>query len=297
MSEELESTPAAGAEKALDALESAADVTDTLADISVGAKAVEEAAEASAPVVPFVVTVGVVAIGAAVGGYFFAKHRLRTRYEAIAQKEIQEAKAFYSKLGKAEGYSSPDEAMDTLHPSNSKRDAAVTAIKDYQGRQPGPDILEEDESVEEDDPDMPPEEEEGGVNVVLQEADENGWDWDEEIARRVTANTYVITHEEFAMNESGYDQETVFWFEGDGVATSYDEKPLSSPAKQLGMENLTRFGVQSIDPNIVYIRNVQLELDMEVVRREGKYVDEVLGFRHADEPFSYRRKGSFNRGE
>lgn len=291
MSEETE-TPVA--EKILENLEEEVDVIEQKLDELEAPTGLIN--EDSSPIVPFAITIGVVAAVAATGGYFFAKFRLRTRYEAIAEKEIAEAKEFYARLGKVEGYSTPEEAITKLHPEKEGDVSpvpAVEALKKYQGHGKGPDILEED-------PDMPPdedeEEEEGeNVNVFLNSVeDDEDWDWEREKASRSKDKPYVITHEEFAMGEAGYEQATVFYYEGDGVATDEHEKPLHVPMKQLGAENLARFGTMSRDENIVYIRNDFLELDMEVVRQPGKYVDEVLGFRHADEPFSYRRKGSFN---
>jgi hypothetical protein len=45
----------------------------------------------------------------------------------------------------------------------------------------------------------------------------------------------------------------------------------------VGDDNL-RFGYGSNDSNMVYVRNPRIEMDMEIVRSQGTYTKEVLGF-------------------
>jgi len=87
---------------------------------------------------------------------------------------------------------------------------------------------------------------------------------------------YVISVAEFQNDEEDYDKITVRYFEDDETLVGEMRKdPL--PIESAGAVNLTRFGVGSDDPNILYIRNEKLEIDFEVIRDDGSYTESVLG--------------------
>jgi hypothetical protein len=63
---------------------------------------------------------------------------------------------------------------------------------------------------------------------------------------------------------------TFFAMQKDEVIDEQDEL--------IGLANLSRFGHGSGDPNIVYVRNEEKKLDIEIVHSDRKYAVEVHGF-------------------
>ena len=88
---------------------------------------------------------------------------------------------------------------------------------------------------------------------------------------------YILTREEYMLSEPDYTQTTVTYFEADEVLADERDEPIENAEKKIGLENL-RFGSGSGDPNLVYIRNDDLEIDFEVIRSRGAFAHEVLGF-------------------
>ena len=105
-----------------------------------------------------------------------------------------------------------------------------------------------------------------------------------------TDKPYVISWEEFAGAAREYDQDTLTYFEGDDVLSDGRDAVVDDVDNIVGAANLLRFGDQSRDNNIVYIRNDKLGLDFEIVRSKGNYAKEVLGFIEHSEPRGRPRK-------
>lgn len=103
---------------------------------------------------------------------------------------------------------------------------------------------------------------------------------------RDPAFPYLITVEEFMLNEPEHEQVTLTYYVGDDVLSDEREQPIRETDPSVGDDNLTRFGTPeslSKDPNTLHIRNERLEVDFEIVKSEGKFSEEVLGFlEHSD---------------
>jgi len=89
---------------------------------------------------------------------------------------------------------------------------------------------------------------------------------------------YIISHLEFMDGELEYDQETVNYYDEDGVVASQSDVPMDQVNDTLGLSNLLKFGELSGsgDPNVLYIRCERLKVDYEVVRDMGMYSEKVL---------------------
>ena len=94
---------------------------------------------------------------------------------------------------------------------------------------------------------------------------------------RDTNRPFILSAREFEDGELDYSQNTLTYYEGDDVLTDERDQPIHHLQKIVGSENL-KFGEMSDDPNIVYIRNNELEVDFEVCRSKGTFTEEVLGF-------------------
>ena len=105
---------------------------------------------------------------------------------------------------------------------------------------------------------------------------------------------YVIHKEEFNSTPEGYERHTLTFFEGDDVLSDERDKVIEDQDETIGLGNLSRFGVGSGDPNIVYVRNEKLKVDIEIVHSDGTYATEVHGFQPDELQHSSMRRRSLS---
>lgn len=212
-----------------------------------------------------------------IAGYLWAEKVTKTEYEARAKRDMEEAKAYYAKLHKAEGFQSPREALTALVPEEEQEKLTTRmleerAIKATQRYRPA--------DIEVKKADIEDEPVEKNVFVSPNADSDSTFDFDE----RDGKTKFVITKDEFMRNESEYEQVTLTYFDGDDVLVDSEEKPVDDELRLIGDGNL-RFGYGSGDHNVVYIRNETLQLEFEVLKSSGNYAEEVLGFiQHSDRP-------------
>jgi hypothetical protein len=286
-----------------------------------------------------IVLVAVGAVGLAVGaaaGYFFAKNQLKSYYEDLSSQEIAEAKEFYSGVYKIDENGedlTPQEMLEKKHGVG----AVAEAVRRYQG------VVEDDVIAEAKDEQGHPSDEamdEAQIRKLEAEAkkpkrqyrnpvseveeskeetyeeyepsparnvfEDNSFNMDEEMAMRSEDSPYIITHDEFYAAEQDYETVELAYFEEDDTLVGEDSKPIENTDEQVGDNNLLRFGSGSKDPNIVFVRNDRLEIDYEIHRSTGSYLEEVLGLMSDDETNSLRhsnrnaqlnRRREFRRGD
>lgn len=109
---------------------------------------------------------------------------------------------------------------------------------------------------------------------IFDHIDVEEWDWAVEIAERTTDAPYILQREEFVNNESGYQQTTLTWYEGDSILCDEEDVPIPRPDKLVGQ---LIFGKGSEDPSICYIRNDTREAEYEILLEHGHYQTIVLG--------------------
>lgn len=198
-------------------------------------------------------------VGVVAGGFYVEK-RLRTKYEKLAEEEIDAMREhFRARLVARES-----------KPDLSGLDQKVTDL----GYRPPP----EKAPVEDGDVDVSEDVEAETQNVWERYA----WDFDAEKEKRSPTEPYVIHVDE--RHEAGYTETTMTYFVGDDVLCDERDKVVNEPDDVVGIENLDRFGHGSNDPNIVYIRNDTLGVDVEVVKSERTYAEDVHGMRHSETP-------------
>lgn len=111
------------------------------------------------------------------------------------------------------------------------------------------------------------------------------WDYALEIAERKQNpdDPYVIN-----MNERGetegeeYSSVTYTYYAGDDVLVDEDDHPLPHADIIVGRDNL-KFGHGTDDPNVVFVRNEHLKIEMEICRTPQSYEEEVLGLERDNE--------------
>jgi len=111
----------------------------------------------------------------------------------------------------------------------------------------------------------------------------DGWNYPFELSQRNWRAPHIIHQDEFASNENDFPQTTYTFYEGDNILADTDESILENPESHVGPKALHSFGHGTDDFNIVYVRNPQLGLDIEVIRHTGTYAEEVQGLEREHE--------------
>ena len=215
-------------------------------------------------------------------GYLVARKIAQNKYRNIADAEIQEAKVYYQNMySKSPMIFEPEEkepeqtGWDDLATPKERRIAqAVEALEKYNPAEReairatgGPDLRPQPVIV----------------NNIFQTHTPPG----EEVmaallAERDTSRPYIITKEEYYQNDPDHEQRAFTYYEGDDVLVDDQEEynPIEDTDRVAGDDNLLRFGYGSADENTLYIRNESVDppFDMCIVRSDGKYGEEVMGF-------------------
>ena len=116
---------------------------------------------------------------------------------------------------------------------------------------------------------------------------DTGWSYPQELANRTPNAPYIIHQDEHQQSEHGYEQVEYIYWDGDGVLTDSDNQPLLDGRSIVGSENL-KWGHGSDDPNVVYVRNDTLELEMSITRdprswEEQEGLDAEDALRHSSQ--------------
>lgn len=239
-----------------------------------------------------------VAIGAAVGGLIawnFAYRKAEVKYAEIAAEEIADMRQHYSdKTTAAESESAKGELAYIIR----ERRYGESESEPPMGVSPPESVVEAArEADEEENSDKMDEVREAGEEVVrnvFREATvEDTWDYHEERRKRSPMKPYVI-HIDERDEQQSYDGVTYTYYEEDDVLCNERDEVIAGAErdKLVGELNLEKFGHGSGDASIVYVRNDQLEMDVEVVRSPNSYAEEVHGFEPVEEPgikHSHRR--------
>lgn len=202
------------------------------------------------------------AAGAAVGSVVTWK-LVKTKYEQIAQEEIESVREVYSGPQDAgdpngdTGDPNGDTESDNDEESDRSDDrAAYSKIvnesgygkdvnyhnfrpalddSDYYGESDWPDDKDENDDEEEDDGDM--------------------------------HEPYIIPPEEF--DENGYETVTLYHFTDGVLADAYSNEVLENPTEVVGDEFTTHYG--EYEPDSVYVRNDALKTDYEILRDTRRF--------------------------
>ena len=222
-------------------------------------------------------TAGVSLVVGGAAGFLIAQRRLQTVYDTILAEEIAATKDFYSRLHKTE-FDTPEAAakffgLDTVNVvEEDGEEELLEVVRQYRSRD---DITLKTE--------VDPEVMDSLQNIFT----DHGDNWDLEKQHRTEDEPYILHVEEFMQNDGDHNQVELTYYEGDGILADERDEHMTNTEKFIGDGQLLKFGYQSEDPNIVYIRNELLEMDFCIKRNTGSYVKEVLGF--ADKPTRVRK--------
>lgn len=258
----------------------------------------------------------------ALAAHVLTKKVLQAKYEALVEQEVQQAKAYFSMRNKTGAYDDPGKivaakAAKAEKVEHSDKEVYVekagpyrASVVDISPPEPKPEPKPKSKPEPEEDMEAfekrlirEAKEEVDDVKRRLDVFDDDEDEYDEEIvvvknvfAEEVSADSdrntrkpYVLSQREFEEGEFDYSQNTLTYYEADQVLTDDRDQPIHHMQKIVGTEHL-KFGGESNDPNVVYIRNNELEVDFEVCRSPGSFTEEVLGYK---EPSNKARPRKF----
>lgn len=239
---------------------------------------------------------GGVGIGFALGfagGYLLLKKKLELKYESLADEEIAGMKEHYN--AKVRALDSEKEKLDRLRTVDTAKEKTTLdgVVDDLEYRSEGNDGHVPYHQVGSE-PDKPV------TNVFNQpepDVEMPDWDYSEEVKSRSEDSPYVIHKDEYTEGKEGYEQHTLTYFEGDDVLGDERDRVIEDQDETIGVANLSKFGHGSGDPNIVYIRNEEMKVDIEVVHSDGKFATEVHGFQDDELQHSSMRRRSPRRSD
>lgn len=250
--------------------------------VEVVADHIEEVAEVTRRINPVAVRyfVGGTVFGVALGfffGYRFSREKIRAEVLKEAEEEISELREFYhQKMVALENRAEKSEMHSIIADKEYDEEDEPSPIESIQE----PKVQAETVVIEE--RPLPSPVPMSPVKRVFRHVDNTkdkmeGWNFPAEMARRTADRPHIIHQDEFAHNESEYDQVTYIYYAGDDVLVDEDEQLLIDRDSIVGNGNLRRFGHGTDDFNILYVRNPVLELEIEICRHNGSYEEEVLG--------------------
>jgi hypothetical protein len=219
--------------------------------------------------------IGGVTVGAVLGFYWGYKfNREKIKAEAFKESEVELAKMrdFYQQKVAAYPASKPKPTAEEVV---EERGYSVPPVVEEEVRPLRPPVPISGQPFS---PSREPKRTADG------EKDKNeGWSYPHELSKRSPNRPYIIHQDEFFGKESGYQQVTYSYYVGDAIITDEDDTVISNPDNLIGMENLNHWGHGADDFNVLYIRNVPLEIEFEICRTNKSYEEEVLGLENNDE--------------
>lgn len=109
---------------------------------------------------------------------------------------------------------------------------------------------------------------------------DDSWNYNVEQANRSTEYPYIIHQEEYMLDEQGYTQSTLTYYDGDNILADEQDVPVYQHERITGP---LLFGHGSNDRNVVYIRNDELKAEYEILLFHGYFEREVLGYQAEQE--------------
>ena len=94
---------------------------------------------------------------------------------------------------------------------------------------------------------------------------------------------YIIDVGTFDADESVFEKQELYYYEGDDTLADMSDNVIKNPEKKVGGLALQNFGKGSKDPDIVYVRDENNQIDYEILRTKKSYAEEVMGLIQQEE--------------
>lgn len=209
-------------------------------------------------------------VTAATAAYLITRRKLDVEMDRRLEEEVAKSKKFFSNLEAEKEYVTPQQKLKEIvrDLNDESRIVEETIVEEgYVTSDATGDLVEV-------------------AKNVFTDAKQTELD-PEDIEARDPEKPYIITEKEFF--EDDRQTITLTWFEGDEVLADEKDEHIPDIDRVVGEDNLLRFGVGSGDPNVLYVRNEKMEVDFEVVKNEGKYTEQILGFVQHEDSIGVRK--------
>lgn len=224
--------------------------------------------------------VGLAALASgAAGGYFFAKDKFGKQLDGLITLEVLKTKKYYDAIVESREIqianlqammaSDPEVYVDEDVPTTDENDddepsdeeiiaqqEAISALVNYQGYAKKPDLAELASRTTSNIFDMSP----AGKKTQPIRDPETG-----KFVPKAGPRPYLITPEDFLINEPEHEQESLFYFQNDDTAVLVADPNEVIDNAILGKENLLSFPEYE-EPAVIYVRHEGLEVDYQVTR-------------------------------
>lgn len=187
-----------------------------------------------------------IAAGAAIGSAV-TWHLLKTKYEQLAQAEIEDMKEYYSRKGVREPVEE-DEDNKVSEATIENPDSKTPSVREYAEKL----------------------QEQGYTNYSDMEKKREADD---------VKKPYVISPDEYGEKDD-YETYSLTLY-ADNVLTDEQDMPIEDVDNTVGCESLTTFGEYEEDS--VFVRNDRLKIDYEILRMEVEYSEVIKSIPHPAE--------------
>lgn len=195
-----------------------------------------------------------------------------TPAEYVGRKEDHKGFVAYDKIAKA--YSEGDSNLHVPKMHTFSPDADMTTIEqamiDYAKAKVAK-LIERSGEEELN-------EEEGEVDMTVSRNIFRDGDDYPELDRSVRGASfpYIISLDEFEEGDQGFNRNSCTYYQKDNVLADDQDQPIDEVDEVIGRQNL-QFGNSSGQKDIVFVRNMNMEVDFEIARSYGSFAEEVLG--------------------
>jgi hypothetical protein len=104
----------------------------------------------------------------------------------------------------------------------------------------------------------------------------------DEVNYKSNKDPYVISLSEFSDECDHFDKVTIYYYEDDWTLVDEDQEVINDHNSVIGPRALGCFGEDSEDPDIVYVRNENIQIDYEVIRLPKSYSQTMGGGSNED---------------
>lgn len=204
-------------------------------------------------------------LAAFAAGFMTASLVMRAKYETILSEEIESVKDTFARDAEQKEKKTVNEdtasyISDSQNVPDDDISSLVVGLKYGEGNPSQPVSYSKAEAELEDAVD---DKEEEGLLFTQSDGDEEG--------------AYLISHTEFIETHEDWDKITLSYFVEDDTLIDDQEIIVPDVDFTIGEKALQYFGKRSGDPNIVYIRNTEIETDFEVLLDRRSIVQALYG--------------------
>lgn len=103
---------------------------------------------------------------------------------------------------------------------------------------------------------------------------------------------YIISEDEFMDPNvfTEFERNTLIYYEADDTLTTDRDEVVTNVEELIGSSALTSFGYKTSNPDSVFVRNIKLGSNFEILREEGSYQVTILGLPEEDVDYEKAKK-------